>query len=1181
MSRKKLVLAYHTDNQSIAQKIDQEFSGQGYSFKHITNANGSIGSQVLESALPAIILVSDNFIKSTNCMEKALDWTQKMLKLDLLLPIVIDGQVKNLQTGKMESKETIFQRVSDVIKYMNYWQDQYLDLRKKRRTASAKEEPALSAQLQIVKEVSAEIGEYLRFLKNESPSSFQDFSKDGFATFFQFVKDDTTHKAYKLKNNISEEALVDTIEKPKVEEKKPIVEPAKTQVSEPAISANEPKVLSINDRYKKTTAKEDEPEIPVFVPATVPPKPAVAKINTPEEEEPEIPVFKPAVVPERPSNGVKKETETKADDIPVFVPATVPTSQSNGAKKEEEPTVEKEDDIPVFVRAVVPDRSKKREEPEEVAPVKAETTEDDNQSLVDIINASSKQILEENEQEEPEMPPVDLNTLPGMELLASTEENSTTIAPNLEDDFIKAIEDFGDIDESDMEFEEETVQNLEDFSSQMNHDDEKISTDQLNEIVDKVVEEEARMSPDLEENEEEDLADLINILEDNQEVETVVDAAIDDTPTSEIMDELLEETTVIEPLPANFTVETEDIKDQELAQLIAAVESNEETNDTDEIASETVETSTDESPTAATQEINPDLADIFEEEEDDQLFMETDGLISRAYQYFEEENWDGGLAVLEDGLENKPEDSDLRFQYALALAKHKNNFEKATRQLEILLGFNQQHEEAFFLLGELAELHKDYLMAKNYYDKVADINPDFPEIYYRLGIITNLHFDDQKESAANYLKKAIKKNKLNADAHYRLGILMNEYFENHLKAAKYFKKVLGVQPEHPFANYDLAILYHRLGDRALANIYYQKAVEINPELKTPANDEAFKYDLIGNMDETLIVSNEEGPEEDELTKDMARLEAKMANLAKEENAMKNQVLADLEKEFAGEDEVMEDLYAQEISENPIAKVVEPPKPPAKTILITGATSGIGRATAELFAENGYRIIMTGRRSERLDILKKDFENRFQSEVKTLPFDVRNVEEVQNAIDSLESEWREIDILLNNAGLAKGTGPIHEGDLHHWEQMIDTNIKGLLYMTRAIVPHMVKNREGHIINIASSAGKEVYPGGNVYCATKHAVDALTRAMRIDLHTHNVRVSQVAPGMVEETEFSLVRYDGDGEKAKIYEDFNPLTARDVAEVIYFVATRPKHVNVQDVLMFGTQQANSIYTNRDGRK
>jgi NADP-dependent 3-hydroxy acid dehydrogenase YdfG/Flp pilus assembly protein TadD len=1197
MSRKKLVLAYHPENQEAAQQIEKQLSPYGYSFKHLDSQDKSIEEQILETALPAILLVSDNFFKSSNCMTNAMIWTQKMMNLNLLLPVVVNGKKTNPETGKVESYTTVFQRVSDVIKYMHYWQDQYLLLRKKRRTVSAKKEPALSMQLQVVKNISSEIGEYLRFLKVNGPVSFTDFFNNEYAAFFQFTKDE----------NYREKPVITEVTE---ETKKEVV----VETPLPVVSTKK-EFVTINERFAAMKLEEEAEDIPVFEPTIVPPKPEVVEAKISENIEYEIPNFEPAEVAEHFKNEQELEVKEVADDtaeIPNFEPEIVSNEVSNGAQKEVKSSTDDTDDIPVFVRAVVPDRSLKKGKEEVV--VKKES-----QSLVDMIQASSKQILEENKikmavEVEEETAGIDLNTLPGMEMLANKEKTVPVNTDNPKDDFIRVIDAIGDIDESDMEFEnEEEVGDLEDLASEIDMENNSVSMDELNQVVDEVVEEEAREANNLVENKEEELSELLSILEQNQvkdeaALNEVFNEVFNENRTAKIekdiseetaeasddIDDLFEENEVEETALENFTVNENSLKDEELIRLVAEVEEANEVAEMkrrEEIADEVVAFSDEEEETEEERETviseegeDEYLDDIFEEdeEEEDDIYVQTDTLISRAYQHFEEEDWNSGLAILEAGVGQTPEDSDLRFQYALALAKHKNNFAGATRQLEILLGFDQQHEEAYFLLGELSEMHQDYLMARNYYEKVAAINDDFPEIYYRLGIITNLHFDDQKEEAVAYFKKAVKKNKLNADAHYRLGILMNEHFDKHLKAVKYFKKVLNIQPEHPFANYDLAILYHRLGDRALANIYYQKAVDINSELKTEDNDEAFKYELIGNVEEAIPLTNESNNAEMELARDMARIEAKMANIAKENAVEKQRIIGDLDSVFGGDadDDVMNDLYEEEIREAPVVEIPAMPKPVGKTILITGATSGIGRATAELFAENGYRIIITGRREERLDLLKTDFENRFGTDVRILPFDVRNVAEVKAAIDSLESEWQEIDILLNNAGLAKGTGPIHQGDIDHWEQMIDTNIKGLLYMTRAIAPHMVSNQEGHIINIASSAGKEVYPGGNVYCATKHAVDALTRAMRIDLHTHNVRVSQVAPGMVEETEFSLVRYDGDGKKAKIYEDFNPLTARDVAEVIYFVATRPKHVNVQDVLMFGTQQANSIYTNRDGR-
>lgn len=249
---------------------------------------------------------------------------------------------------------------------------------------------------------------------------------------------------------------------------------------------------------------------------------------------------------------------------------------------------------------------------------------------------------------------------------------------------------------------------------------------------------------------------------------------------------------------------------------------------------------------------------------------------------------------------------------------------------------------------------------------------------------------------------------------------------------------------------------------------------------------------------------------------------------------------------------------------------------SKIILVTGATSGIGQATALKAAEAGFDVIITGRRKERLEELAGKI-RQAGADVLALNFDVRQADEVQKAIDSLEGKWRNIAVLINNAGLAVGTSPIQEGILDDWERMIDTNVKGLLYTTRAVAPLMVANNSGHIVNLASIAGKEVYPGGNVYCATKHAVDALSKAMRTDMLKYNIKVTNIAPGMVE-TEFSIVRFKGDTTAAdNVYKGMTPLTNEDIAETILFAITRPAHVCLNDIVIMPTAQANSRDVNR----
>jgi hypothetical protein len=242
----------------------------------------------------------------------------------------------------------------------------------------------------------------------------------------------------------------------------------------------------------------------------------------------------------------------------------------------------------------------------------------------------------------------------------------------------------------------------------------------------------------------------------------------------------------------------------------------------------------------------------------------------------------------------------------------------------------------------------------------------------------------------------------------------------------------------------------------------------------------------------------------------------------------------------------------------------------KIIMITGATSGFGKATAVRFAGKGYDIIITGRRKERLDELERELLSIGGSRVHSLNFDVRIREEVASVISRLPEEWKGIDILVNNAGLAVGMDHIDEGNIDDWERMIDTNIKGLLYITRAVTPLMAARNRGHIFNIGSIAGKENYEFGNVYCATKSAVDSLSRSMRIDLLKHNIKVTNIAPGMAE-TEFSIVRFKGDqGRADSVYKGIDPLTGKDIADVIYFCATLPEHVCINDLVITPTQQA-----------
>ncbi|MCB0585185.1 MAG: SDR family NAD(P)-dependent oxidoreductase, partial [Phaeodactylibacter sp.] len=538
---------------------------------------------------------------------------------------------------------------------------------------------------------------------------------------------------------------------------------------------------------------------------------------------------------------------------------------------------------------------------------------------------------------------------------------------------------------------------------------------------------------------------------------------------------------------------------------------------------------------------------LTEEEEEDQVSV----LIEESLEYFNTNQVQEGLAFMAQAVEENPDSNYLRHHYALMLAQRAQDYRSAREALEPVVKAEPDNEDALYLMGELNELLEDFEAARKYYLRLIGANSKYPNASYRLGMILAAHFEGEQKAASKYLRKAIKLDEKNADACYQYALILNEAIGKPKKAIKYLKQTLDIDPQHPFANYDLALVYYQLGQRTKAKRAYARAIAVNPELHTPENDLAFREQA-----PSPAISGVEHDTIEALRENINRLEELLR--AREEEA---------------------EVLRQEMEEEEKEAELQPDA--GKTVLITGATSGIGKATAELFARNGYKVIITGRRAKRLESLKARFHEEFDADVLAIAFDVRDEAAVTEVMEKLGEKGMEVDILINNAGKAKGLAPIHEGKLEHWEEMIDTNLKGLLYMTRAISPGMVKRRSGHIINVSSTAGKDVYPNGNVYCATKAAVDALTKAMRMDLHQHNVRVSMVSPAHVEETEFALVRFDGDEKKARIYEGFKPLSSSDVAEAIFFMATRPAHVNVLDITLQGSQQASSTIIDRSGRE
>ena len=934
-----IALAYCIDNLPLAEGIEQALSSTRYSFQHFyckksqSKPPETLAEQLQHHEGAIILLISDNFLKSLNCMNQSLKLINT--RSSDIIPVVVDGRKLDEDTGEYINISTQFEKIGDIIPYINYWQNQYLDLRSQRSSIETDvnyDKEGFGEHLRILRQVSSEVSEFLRVLRNMQHYTFEEFSEDHFEALFQYLDDEEEWEAFRAKT---------------------------------------PNLAFQDDSEEYDPSYEEEPE----------------------------------------GEAMDEDLSAEADESDEALPDT---SAIPGIE-----LLEGRDNINKIIQ-------NKRSQPE-LDPIKLPNEE------------------ESEEEDQPNANPQDIFNVP--------EENE--------------------------EVPEEDSEVLHDL------------------LVDEQLGGPASPEEDEEVEEKEEPESILADAEEDEEI------PFEDEQSNE------------PPLPLDLSEEFE-------------VQKNE------------------------AEKMSQDAYPVENE-------FSVDDIIEQAFALANADQLEDAINMMQQATNQFEEQESLRYHFALILAQNTSELNSAIHQLEALLKLAPNHLQGNFLMGELAEIQERYEDAKGYYDIVIDKAPSYQDVYARLGIVTLNLAPLDKKAAKKYFKKAIKLNPKHVDAHYQYALLANELKAKPKKAIKYLKKTLELQPQHPFANYDLALLYHNMEHPIDAHFYYQKAIAINPELRTDENDAAFSKPAkkakkvkkaFLKRDNTMSSPNKE---------DKLSLESSDTLSALKENINK-----------------LEALLAEKAQVSPS---VTTPKVD-QTVLITGATAGIGRATAITFAENGYRLILNGRRIERLEELKSELEEEYQSDILLLPFDVRDVQAIQSAIDNLPANWRDIDILINNAGKAKGFAPIHEGELRHWEEMIDVNIKGLLYLTRAVSPSMVARNSGHIINLGSTAGKEVYPNGNVYCATKFAVEALTKAIRLDLYKHNIKVSQVSPGHVEETEFALVRFDGDTERAKIYEDFNPLTSRDVAETIFFIASRPAHVNVQDILMMGTQQAGSNFIDRSGR-
>ncbi|MEL6867548.1 MAG: SDR family NAD(P)-dependent oxidoreductase, partial [Bacteroidota bacterium] len=489
--------------------------------------------------------------------------------------------------------------------------------------------------------------------------------------------------------------------------------------------------------------------------------------------------------------------------------------------------------------------------------------------------------------------------------------------------------------------------------------------------------------------------------------------------------------------------EEEELSEKESYDLLQSIYEEEEEETIAEEQSPTAEVAPPSHEEAIDTEPEEDLPMSDIEDWEDQL--------EEAEELFEDGHAEQGLERMQELIHQYPDHIEIRYAYAQVLHTYLNKPDAAIAQLETLGERYPTEVRAQILIGEIAESQGNYELAIAHYEEALNRNPDIPGVDFQLGMLIAEYQEGKEKLAARYLKRALKKDKDDPETNYQYAVLLNEQLDKTPKAIKLFERCLELNPEHPFANYDLALIYYNEGQLDLASEYYEQAYLINPELKTPANDLAF------------------GMKQQEK---VAKLEQSVSQtLAKAAGGMEPQeVVTTPVVEVAVEeevDEMIEELEELDVHVE-VAEEVEEEEPEpveeAALVLITGATSGIGRATAQLFAKEGYRLLLTGRRQDRLEAMQQSFEELYGSRPEILAFDVRDANAAQKAIDDLPAALKDIDILINNAGLAKGFAPIHEGELRHWEQMIDTNIKGLLYMSRLISPFMVERKRGFIINV---------------------------------------------------------------------------------------------------------------------
>ena len=1019
-----VLLVYNVENLNAATAMGNALQHAHFKVDYFGLSPDIIGkdtyAQINARTEPVIILISDNFLKSEAGMEQALSTIQDLHRHNRLIPVITDGIHYNDRTGLVTNITTSFERVSNVIQYMNFWQDRYLELRKIKKDPGTAEDDHHNEQIKSVRAISTEIGELLRFLRSIDCYHYDDLAAYHFNSLMQLLKKGETE-------------------------------------TEPGAGNNNG--YSDSSDYKGNTNGLHFP----------------AETGTEQE----------IIILE---SGMNKDLETtEIEPEKITVVATEDEIVNEYTEESDEP---KFDEIVEIIRSGEEDADEEKVVQDthqgDNEPLAASTTETTTQAETtttrNIKNAYIETLLEE----------------------AETTKNSqaTGFRSQLNDIVEEVIAEEKGINEEELYFSEEEPDEDSDLDSLFEQEktEKKISMEDVfimpgqkaqeeeDEIDEEIIKQQVSMylkTPEI-------AGEEIQIDEENHP-ETTSDEGIETTE---------EEEPIIEPITAT---ENEPGENPEISLAQEADEAPAAESISEIIDHEAANISTMQVPVT---EVTETVLSSKEKE-----------LIEQSLELYANGHIEEGRTAFETFLNDNPESVEARMSYARCLAFQEHHPAKAVSILEKVLSVDDRHIPAYLMLGELAEMNKEYLLAQSYFQQVADINPETPGIFYHLGLLTNNHFKGQRKKAAKYFKTAFEMDPSNGDAGFQYANILLEHFGKAKKAARYYQDIVKNHPDNDKAWLALAEIFYENSDQASANECYLKATGINPDLQSDELDEKYAY--------TAPV-------------------------------------------------VEEEQFQEPV---PVAPVY--PEDNGITVMITGATSGIGLATAQLLASQGYRLILTGRRLDRLESIEQQIKEQFQTKTHCLNFDVRHLEETRKAILSLDENWGQIDILINNAGLASGFESIHEGHIDDWETMIDTNIKGLLYMTRAIAPQMVARQKGHIINISSAAAIDAYPKGNVYCATKAAVEMLTKSIRLDLYQYGIRVSQVSPGHVEETEFAKVRFHGDMEKAQIYQDFQPLKAKDVADAIWYMISRPEYVNINDIVITSTQQANTIFINRNGRK